>query len=40
MLRVLNYRLRHYFEKWNHGVERVTLAEEMNTEGNVKQEYN
>lgn len=40
MVHVIEYRTKHYLHKWRHNVERINLAELVNTEGDVVLERN
>ena len=40
MIHVVEYRTKHFLHKWRHNVERMKLAEEVNTEGDVVLERN
>lgn len=37
---VCEYRVKHFFHKWRHTVDRINLAEVVNTEGDVVLERN
>jgi len=40
LMHVAEYRIKHFFSKWRHNVDRVNLAEIVNTEGDVVLERN
>ena len=39
-MHVAEYRIKHFFHKWAHNVDRINLAEQVNTEGDVVLERN
>ena len=39
-MHVAEYRIKHFFHKWAHNVDRINLAELVNTEGDVVLERN
>lgn len=40
LMHVAEYRIKHFFHKWRHNVERLNLADLVNTEGDVVLERN
>lgn len=40
LMHVAEYRIKHFFHKWAHNVDRIRLAEVVNTEGDVVLERN
>jgi hypothetical protein len=40
LMHVVEYRIKHFFHKWAHNVDRTKLAELVNTEGDVVLERN
>jgi hypothetical protein len=40
LMHVCEYRVKHFFHKWRHTVDRINLAEIVNTEGDVVLERN
>ena len=40
LMHVAEYRIKHFFHKWRHNVDRLNLAELVNTEGDVVLERN
>lgn len=40
MRHVVEYRVKHFFHKWRHNVDKINLAEVVNTEGDVVIERN
>jgi hypothetical protein len=40
LMHVAEYRMKHFFAKWKHNIDRINLANIVNTEGDVVLERN